>query len=284
MAVTTDSAVLHVLGPDFASAGKRALSDMELARFAQIVAESQAEIDRHLHRSIVPDAVRDGAVYRLTRYVWWGQMVGDGRGGAGGDWLRPTRGARGPLRASGVQAMLHPFRVRRAGICRTTTTTTTTTTSGGVSPAELRRAIDEAIGNLPAGLTDADLQQALANLPSGGGGGFTLGGRSEWSRSIGKGEQERLFRTTLAVPSGLAFVGARAGKHYGDHLLPLTFWGEIQETASGGGEGATAANSRYLGIGQQGSLIVGRTEDGTMVAGLSHSGVTVNIRVYPVST
>ena len=118
MAVTTDAAILHVLGPDFAASGKRTLSTEERTRFAQIVSEAEAEIERHLGASTVPEVVRTGAVYRLVRYRWWNEMIGDGRGGAGGQWLRPARGARSPLRASGTEAMLNPFRTRRLGICR----------------------------------------------------------------------------------------------------------------------------------------------------------------------
>ena len=124
MAVTVvpyGEAVRCILGPEYGPTGKRALGTEEKERFTQVLDMATAAVNHHNDSgsgSTAPEAVVQGAIIRTCYYDWWSRQVGDSRGAAGGNWLRPARGARSPLRASGTEAILAPYKKRRAGICR----------------------------------------------------------------------------------------------------------------------------------------------------------------------
>ena len=123
MAVTVPygEAVRCILGPEHGPTGKRALTDEEKQRFTHILDMATAAVNHYIDSgsgSTAPEAVVQGAIIRACYYDWHSRMVGDSRGAAGGNWLRPALGARSPLRASGAEAILQPYKRRRAGICR----------------------------------------------------------------------------------------------------------------------------------------------------------------------
>ena len=264
-----------------------ASTDANRAQMMDLASWSQAVVRQYAPDA--PEEIQRSAVLRLAYYDWHSRLSRrPGDGGMLG--ARRRHQSTSPLRESGAMAILSGWKQRGVGVAGPASTTTTTSTGAGLTAADVDRRIRAALAALPApdpapsGLTDQEVDdriaQAIAALPAPSGLTLALTDRIEWSRRIDSADVNRLYETTIPVPTQISVLGARFGRHYADDVLPPSFWTEITTTAAIDGEEATAANSRYLSLGVQGSLILGRSTSGMVCAGSTHGGATLRLRRY----